>query len=604
MLICELEKLPAMTIPFSGFICLCESISDVDPDRVFQEKIKLELGESVFRMIYSDECKVIEKNGITVILCGNLFYGIHPDSIPELYIKYGDETGRYLSGFYAILIFDKLKEKAVIISDRMSSKPLYFTKWAGSWMVSTSFLQLTRYLPGEPVLDFSGVAWYISNGVIHNSHTLFMEVKRLERATLYCGNVHSFTAHEYWKYHFLDVQEHRDERTMINKMKEVLSTAVNDCLPRDESVYLSLSAGYDSSGILAVLKNTLNIKDVKTFSYGLSEDEPLSDSLLARSLSELVGYDHFSQTSYNYDFKNALELNALWGDGISYFCDEVYAWQQLGFMFNGSRPTCLFGDTIFSYFNHLELSDEADALEANLIRDAGHISWLNQYIPSDDFNSLAVELDRGCQILIEKAKDATNDLQSVVNYLRVEGRARNVLIPWRQNFCSKAFMPMNPMYHDDCLEFQKNNPQDFRKGKTLFINTVNELAPEFYQSARARFMGYVPDWKSEISRNYKMIVEEYLKNKGSYQLEAIISPEAIIRIIENEILHPKDPVKRPFNITVFSKFLFYRNLPGKTSPVRKILSPEKFILRYLVLKRTLEIIREIREMKSSPEFDH
>jgi len=117
-------------------------------------------------------------------------------------------------------------------------------------------------------------------------------------------------------------------------------------------------------------------------------------------------------------------------------------------------------------------------------------------------------------------------------------------------------------------------------------------------------MGYVPDWKSEISRNYKMIVEEYLKNKGSYQLEAIISPEAIIRIIENEILHPKDPVKRPFNITVFSKFLFHRNLPGKTSPVRKILSPEKFILRYLVLKRTLEIIREIREMKSSPEFDH
>jgi asparagine synthase (glutamine-hydrolysing) len=593
-----MEKLSPEYNPLTGFICLCESGSDVNSEPVFQEKIKLELGESVFKVFYSHDCQVSEKNGITTILWGKLFHGLHPDSIPVLYSKYGEDTGSHLSGFYAILILDRLMNRAVIISDRMSSRPMFFAKWDGSWIVSTSFLHLSRCLPFDPVLDISGVAWYLSNGVIHNSHTLFREVKRLERATLYCGNGHSFTAKEYWKFHFIDVPGTRDERTLINKMKEVLSVAVTECLPQNEPVFLSLSGGYDSSGILAVLKYSLKLKDVRTFSYGLNEDKPDTDPYMARKLSELAGYEHLFLSSYNNDFKNAIGLNALWGDGISYFCDEVYAWQQLKSLYKGPRPICLFGDTMFINTSISQLSGETEALESMMIRDIRHLPWLNQYIPMDDFNRLAVELSRDCQILIDKAKNVMSDLQSMTSYFRIEGRARNVLIPWRANFCSKAFVALDPLYHDDCLEFQKTIPLQFRVGKEIFINAVKELAPDFYQSERPRWMGYVPDWKSEIIRNYNMISEEYLEDQDYYLLNAIISPESVRRIIGSEIIHPRSPVKKQFDIPALSKLLFHRKPPEIAPPARKILPAEKFILRYLVLKRTLEIIREMRSMKN------
>lgn len=595
-----MEKLSPKYNPLTGFICLCESGSNVNPGPVIQEKIKLELGDSVFKVFYSDDCQVCENNGITAILWGNLFHGTHPDSIPVLYSKYGEETGRHLSGFYAVLILDRFMKRAVIISDRMSSKPLYFSKWNNSWIVSTSFLQLTRYLPAEPSLDIAGVSWYLSNGAIHNSHTLFRNVIRLERATLYSGNGHSFTAHEYWNFHFMHVPEYKDERAIIKKMKEVLTAAVADCLPRYEPVYLSLSGGYDSSGILGVLRYNLNQKDVRTFSYGLNEDNPSSDPPIARKLSEIAGYDHFFLYSYNNDFKNTLELNALWGDGISHFCDEVYAWLRLKMLNKGYRPTCLFGDTTFIFYRKLiqQLSDQEDALEAIMIRDAGHIPWLKQYMPSDDFNRIANELSQGCQRLVDKAKKAINDMQFFVNYLRIEGRARNVLIPWRVNFCSKAFIAMDPWYHDDCLEFQNSIPRESRVERELFIKAVKELAPDLYQSERARVMGYVPDWKGEITRNYKMILEEYIYGKSCYKLENIISPESIISMIENEIILKQLPAKKyPLN-SLFKNIPLLKKSPKAHSPARKILPPEKFILRYLVLKRTLEIIQEMRARNS------
>jgi asparagine synthase (glutamine-hydrolysing) len=603
MLICELEKLPAMIIPFSGFICLCQPVSGLNPDLVFQHNIRMESGESVFSVRYSDDCEVCEKDGITTILWGNLFHGHHLNSIPGLYDKYEDETGNHLSGTYAILILDSVKKKAVIISDRVSSKPLYLARWDGSWIVSTSFVQLARYLPGEQELDIAGVAWYLSNGVIQNSHTLFRNVKRLERATLYSGDIYSFTSHEYWKFEFLHEHEQIDEKTLIGKMKEVLSSAVKDCLPQSEPVYLSLSGGYDSSGLLAVMKYSLNLKGIRTFSYGLGEDKPFSDPQLAKELAGIAGYDHFLQPSYNNDFLNVLESNANWGDGMSNFCDEVFAWQQFGAQFRDYRPVCLFGDTIFADGLYHELNDEKDVLEGIMIRDMEFLPWLERYIPSETYRHLFQTLQEECQVLLEKSRVGSQNMHDQENYLVLEARGRVAHVPWRTNFCGRAFIPINPLYHDDCLEFQKIIPQEFRERKKLFINTVKELAPGFYQSGRARSMGYVPDWKAEITRNYNMILEEYLNNRECPQLDVVISTGSIIKMIGNEIVPKPLPSKNNLFTSIFKKIPLTRTPPKKSAPARKILAPEKFILRYLVLKRTLEIIRELRVKNSLQASD-
>ena len=107
-------------------------------------------------------------------------------------------------------------------------------------------------------------------------------------------------------------------------------------------------------------------------------------------------------------------------------------------------------------------------------------------------------------------------------------------------------------------------------------------------------MGYVPCWKNEISRNYQLILAEYLNKGDCDQLDQIISTESIINIISNEIIARPVRAKKPYLTTLMTKFLKKHNLSVTTAPVKKKLAPEKFILRYLVLKKTLQCIREMR----------
>jgi hypothetical protein len=142
------------------------------------------------------------------------------------------------------------------------------------------------------------------------------------------------------------------------------------------------------------------------------------------------------------------------------------------------------------------------------------------------------------------------------------------------------------------LEFQMMIPGEFRSGKELFIRTVREVDPSFYQSERAYAMGYVPDWRSEIRNNLSMLRKEYLNRQPLFGLDSLIPPASIRLMIEREIIPALVKKKVSFYQSVLRKFN-----PPKPKPapsLKKIIHPEKLVLRYLVLSGTLEKIREMR----------
>jgi asparagine synthetase B (glutamine-hydrolysing) len=293
-------------------MCLCERADEALPGFLFHPEITVKAGDSVFRLHYSQDCHLIIRDGITAVIYGRLLSGLTSSAVLPLYDKYGTSMGSHLSGFYAILIIDPKAGRAVIISDKVSSKPLFYTEKAGRWTVSTSFIHLARHLQVDPTLDPAGVVWYMTNGVIHNNHTLFREISRLERATLYCGNSVSFSAKEFWRFHFLDEPYSRDERALTVRMKDVIASSITDCIGLEDAIYLSLSGGYDSSGILAMLRYILEKDDIKAFSYGLGQSQPGSDPEMARELAELAGYPFELISSYEHDFRNNIEFNVFW----------------------------------------------------------------------------------------------------------------------------------------------------------------------------------------------------------------------------------------------------------------------------------------------------
>ncbi len=582
---------------FSGFTCLCKARDKAIPSPDSKLNLDVSFGDWALMIEYSDECDLIEEDGISVLLYGYLYKGLKTGEIPGLYRKHGKMTGRYLAGSYAMLIIDHKGKKAVIISDRTSSRPLYLWHEQDCWMVSTSWFRVAGSLPGQAELDYAGVAWYLSNGVIHNSHTLFRNICRLEKATSYTADIRIFEPFTYWDFDFLDAPGSGEAEKYLPRLKETLAGSVSDCLPANEKepVFLSLSAGYDSSGLLAVLKYSLGRQGIKTFSYGLDEVTPQSDPYLARELAAMAGYDHSFVLSYAHDFVNSIETNALWGDGMSNFCDEVHTWQQLMPGVHNDRPACLFGDTIFWSGNiKTLLADEAEVLESIMIRDSGYLPWLVGYVPAESFSRFRRVLEEECRLLLEKSRKRSRCLLDQAHYLVLETRSRNAHAPWRANFCSRAFIPYNPWYHDDCLELNKSIPASLRDQKSLFIKAVREIAPELFKEERARRMGYVPDWKTEIKRNKDLILEKYLLNMENPQLDSIIPAETVIQIMTKEILAKNMVNKSGVFHTWLKKIPFVSKPPAKPALKRKILAPEKFILRYLVLKRTLELVGEKR----------
>lgn len=125
---------------------------------------------------------------------------------------------------------------------------------------------------------------------------------------------------------------------------------------------------------------------------------------------------------------------------------------------------------------------------------------------------------------------------------------------------------------------------------------LEKTAPDFIPIKKAQNGGYIADWKGELRKHLPVIKEQYLSERISLKIDDLIPPELMLRIIKNEINreggnHSSGPAMN--FIRGFGKSISFRQKKLKGSTPKKM-PPEKFILRYLVLRRTLEMVAERR----------
>ena len=537
-----------------------------------------------------------------VMMTGILHHKLSIAEVPALYRRYGSGTGSHIGGFFSMLIIDHTAGKMLIITDKTSSHPLYFFQEEGMTVVSTSLILSAKCFPDALKLNIRGLSWYFSNGIIHNGHTLFEGITKLERATTYLLESDTWHSRSYWDFHFLGEPAPANEEALTSKLRDIIFYAVSDSLPEKERIYLSLSGGYDSAGLLAVVRHLSITGEILSFSYGLKNAGPRSDSCVAEKLAEIAGCAYHFVPSYNGDFANVVSANSFWGDLASNFCDEVNVWQTFEKELQGAMPTCLFGDNIFqSGIRTDSLRNEADVLESVLIRNAMSIEWLQNYLPDDSFRNMSESLTAECGMLLDRSRKASCCLVDQAHFLVLEARARNAHLPWRQNFCGRAFNVMNPFYHDLCLDFVRTIPAHCRRNKDLYIRVIHDLAPDLFACERAGYMGYVPKWDRVLQENKSAIIHDNITGSPSPLLDDIISPDAVARVINGEI--PSLPsASSPGRIYRYMTRKMSGMLRGhpESKPVRPVLKPERFILRYLVLKKSLEIVQEERMGQRTP----
>lgn len=350
-------------------------------------------------------------------------------------------------------------------------------------------------------------------------------------------------------------------------------------------MFLSLSAGYDATGILGILGSKLNVPSVDCFSYAYGEPKPNSDEYVAREMANYLGFDHKVVESYKGNLLETINHNANLNQGLANFCDEVDAWIEMSKDFSATAPTVLFvGDECFGWIDR-KLSSDIDVLNSVYIYDFNVLSWLRDMLPKWIYDMLYNDLNDDILQILRRCPP-TDDYHDSKDFLYLDQRLNNVILTWREFFAGQFITVRNPFLDNSILDFMMKVPSSLRRGKRLYKNTITEMFPGLFQFRRALTASYVPDWKSELNSQLTAI-ESLISSQDSKLDHRIIPPEVIIQLLgENKTQEHSRFSPKTLTINVARRLLKGTRIANKIRS-RFSISPKKFIDYTTLLKRIL-----------------
>ena len=275
------------------------------------------------------------------------------------YRQWGTGLFKKLDGIYSIAIED-LKNRSVIIArDRVGIEPLYYYHDHKKLIVSSSLSKLANAKDYEKSLNREALANYFTYGFIMQPNTIYRHCYRLKAGTFLTFETDSgnCTHQRYWDLgtHYNSPKQQPDLTKIKEEAKTLLRASVKKRLIHTKNIAVSLSSGYDSSTVAALVQEQAP-SSVRTFTIGF-EEESVNEAPDAKKIAAHLGTAH---TEYYFTREDAYDAVTSLRD----IYDEP-------FYNNGAIPTTILAklakekhtDTIFVGDGGDEVFATADDLE-------------------------------------------------------------------------------------------------------------------------------------------------------------------------------------------------------------------------------------------------
>jgi asparagine synthase (glutamine-hydrolysing) len=207
----------------------------------------------------------------------------------RLYERDGIDCLVALRGMYAFAIWDETRRQLVLARDRIGKKPLYYTESDGS-LYFASALGALREVGGRRPIAVAAIDSYMTLGYIPAPLTVFEGIHKLEAATVMTFADGQRSSHRYWDLAPNDEPFAGTHDDALDRIDEILGTAVDIRLRSDVPLGVFLSGGIDSSLVtaVAVKKSALPIR---TFSIAF-DDPAFDESAYAAAVASHLGTQH------------------------------------------------------------------------------------------------------------------------------------------------------------------------------------------------------------------------------------------------------------------------------------------------------------------------
>lgn len=542
-----------------------------------------------FRMTDSNACTYNTPPTIsssyqnTHLFIDGIIYNQHEEQLLNGLISEGPEYVKELEGSFILFLIND--SGLTILSDRYNSRKAYYLHYQQEWYISNDIHQLPRHLCE---INYDGLACFLANGVMMESLTLFKNLHSTKGASIYLFHKQLLTFRQYWKFEFIYSNDY-SEPALQKELEELLVNCIGEKLPAFSKPIVSLSAGYDVRGILGIMHKYHHRSAINCVSYSLPENKnQKSDPFLAAKIAEQCESLHTIYPSYQGDFLKHLSDSVRYGKCLTHFCEEMEVWNTLEK--NDELHDLIVGEQCFGYFD-VPLNSKESTLGLLSIMGESGISWIQQFVSP----SLYKQLSHSLNSLTDKI---WNDLESYPDYhdkkdiLYFEQRIKNVLLPWRENICSRIGYVHNPLMDGKLLNFIAKLPPDLRKNKRFFKKTIHAMLPELVQIEFATSLGYSVNWQLEIARHQRELIQMIQQTESL--LDALIPKESLINMIKQQSSYyeiSKKYIKRTSiyfrkKYSMFDKCMTFFIGPLE-SPKGHSNYPDALVLRLLMVRMEL-----------------
>ena len=228
------------------------------------------------------------------------------EAIVHAYEEYGDDCVTRLRGMFAFALWDRRKQRLLLVRDRLGIKPLYYHHGRESFVFASEIKALLE-APGIPrEVDETALNLYLSLRYVPGPRTMFKDILKLQPGHLLVVDSSGVHIRKYW-----DIEYSPALPSGVDALKEfdrLLEESVRLRLMSEVPLGVFLSGGLDSSAILAVMSRIHQGERIKTFSVGYEgsygrEDEN-NEFEYAQQAARAFGAEHHEFRLNALDFRD------------------------------------------------------------------------------------------------------------------------------------------------------------------------------------------------------------------------------------------------------------------------------------------------------------
>lgn len=219
----------------------------------------------------------------------------------EAFEAYGvREAISMCKGMFAIALYDKKENCLYLLRDRIGEKPLYYGTVGKSFVFASDVGCFTVMDGFDNPINTQVLDIYFVHGYIPAPYSIYENIYKLEAGSiakikLPFNNMDDIAVRPYWsiKDAARKGQNHLftgTEKEAADELERLLKEAISEQMVADVPVGAFLSAGIDSSTVVALMQS-LNKGRVKSFTIGM-EEEGYNEAVYAKEIAKHLGTEH------------------------------------------------------------------------------------------------------------------------------------------------------------------------------------------------------------------------------------------------------------------------------------------------------------------------